>query len=156
MGRKSLDVVIVGAGAAGLAAAATLNKAGLRTVILEARDRIGGRIHTQRPSSVPVPIELGAEFIHGRPSELWHLVRRESLPLAEVEGDNFCFERGKLKKCNDFWEQWERVSQSMRARSGRDESFLSFLDRLKTRQSLPAEIYRHAVEFVEGFNAANA
>ena len=156
MARKSLDVVIVGAGAAGLSAAAALNRAGLRTVILEARDRIGGRIHTQRPRSVPVPVEFGAEFVHGKPPELWDLVRRESFPVAEAEGDNFCFNRGKLNKCNDFWDHWEQVSRSMRRQNGRDESFLSFLNRLKTRQTLPAEIYRHAVEFVEGFNAADA
>ncbi|HIM45400.1 MAG TPA: FAD-dependent oxidoreductase, partial [Alphaproteobacteria bacterium] len=42
-----VDVAIVGAGAAGLAAARTLAGTGLQTVVLEAKDRIGGRAHTE-------------------------------------------------------------------------------------------------------------
>jgi monoamine oxidase len=60
------DVVIVGAGVAGLAAGARLFTAGLRVTILEARDRIGGRILTAVAPDVPVAIELGAEFMHAR------------------------------------------------------------------------------------------
>jgi polyamine oxidase len=60
---KGLKVVIVGAGMAGLAAAATLKAAGADVVVLEARDRIGGRIFTDR--SLGVPVEQGANFIHG-------------------------------------------------------------------------------------------
>ncbi|MBO9319865.1 MAG: FAD-dependent oxidoreductase, partial [Chloroflexus sp.] len=61
---ETFDVVVVGAGAAGLAAARTLHDAGVRVVVVEARPRIGGRIWTDR-SCGPYPIELGAELIHG-------------------------------------------------------------------------------------------
>ena len=66
---EKLDVAIIGAGAAGLAAAKTLSSAGLDICVLEARDRIGGRIHTHHDPAIDVPIELGAEFVHGRPPE---------------------------------------------------------------------------------------
>ncbi len=56
------DVVVIGAGAAGLAAANELKKSGKHVVVLEARDRIGGRVHTIRDRGV---VEAGAEFIHG-------------------------------------------------------------------------------------------
>ena len=56
-------VLVVGAGAAGLAAAATLSDAGVEVVMLEARDRIGGRIWTD--DSLGVPVDLGASWIHG-------------------------------------------------------------------------------------------
>ena len=56
------DVIVIGAGAAGMAAALELAAAGLSVSILEARDRIGGRIFTQRDRFVDTPIELGAEF----------------------------------------------------------------------------------------------
>ena len=63
------DVIIVGAGAAGLAAAARLAQSGQRVALLEARDRIGGRIFTRHlPAEQGHPavcVELGAEFIHG-------------------------------------------------------------------------------------------
>ncbi|MGZ3419214.1 MAG: flavin monoamine oxidase family protein [Polyangiales bacterium] len=65
IGKRS-DAVIVGAGVSGLAAGAKLVTAGLRVTILEARDRIGGRILTAVDQALPVAIELGAEFLHGK------------------------------------------------------------------------------------------
>ena len=59
------QVVIIGAGAAGLAAASKLGESGFSVLLLEARDRIGGRIFTCREPGCAAPIELGAEFIHG-------------------------------------------------------------------------------------------
>ena len=69
---EQLDVLIVGAGVAGLAAARALAEAGLRVAVLEASERVGGRIHTLRVAGHIV--ELGAEFIHGKPPELWALM----------------------------------------------------------------------------------
>ena len=57
------DVVIVGAGAAGLAAGRALSGAGRSTLILEARPRLGGRVFSQQLPSLPVPLELGAETV---------------------------------------------------------------------------------------------
>lgn len=57
-------VVVVGAGIAGLSAARALRDAGVDVVVLEARDRIGGRLHTVRPDGWPVPVELGASWVH--------------------------------------------------------------------------------------------
>ena len=54
----SADVVVLGAGIAGLAAAERLGAAGRRVVVLEARDRIGGRIHTVDDPGLNVPVEL--------------------------------------------------------------------------------------------------
>ncbi|MDB4899742.1 MAG: amine oxidase, partial [Gemmatimonadetes bacterium] len=63
--RRRTDVVVIGAGVAGLAAARQLHDEGVRVVVLEARDRIGGRILTARHRASAMPIELGAEFLHG-------------------------------------------------------------------------------------------
>src|SRR5262249_59552981 len=67
-----LDVVIIGAGAAGLAAAEVLSHAGLQLRVLEARPRIGGRVDTRHLQGWPGPLELGAEFIQGRARTLLH------------------------------------------------------------------------------------
>lgn len=56
-------VVVIGAGASGLACARALTDAGLSVVVLEARDRIGGRVHTSTDTGVP--LDLGASWIHG-------------------------------------------------------------------------------------------
>lgn len=61
--QSTVDVVIVGAGIAGLAAARMLTDEGASVVVLEAANRIGGRIHTDR--SLGLPLELGAGWIHG-------------------------------------------------------------------------------------------
>ncbi|HET6639577.1 MAG TPA: FAD-dependent oxidoreductase, partial [Gemmatimonadota bacterium] len=63
--KTAADVVVVGAGAAGLMAARTLAGEGLDVVVLEARKRAGGRIFTIRPPNLPCAVELGAEFVHG-------------------------------------------------------------------------------------------
>ena len=59
------DVIVIGAGAAGLSAATALGQAGLAVTVLEARERIGGRIFTLRDPVCQAPVELGAEFVHG-------------------------------------------------------------------------------------------
>jgi monoamine oxidase len=82
-----VDALVIGAGAAGLAAAHTLSERGLSLAVLEARDRIGGRIFTMRPSGIGLPVELGAEFVHGRPRETFAIVRAAGLTLCELDGD---------------------------------------------------------------------
>lgn len=65
---KPVDVIVVGAGVSGLVAAGELGKRGLSVLVLEARDRIGGRIFTHREPQSGAPIELGAElFTANRP-----------------------------------------------------------------------------------------
>lgn len=71
------EVIVIGAGVAGLAAAQRLQKAGLEPLVLEARDRIGGRVWTDHTHA---PVELGAEFIHGEYAATWELVKAAGLP----------------------------------------------------------------------------
>ena len=63
-GERDVDVAVVGAGIAGLAAAGALTAAGLRCVVLEARDRVGGRIWTSN-AWADLPVDLGASWLHG-------------------------------------------------------------------------------------------
>jgi monoamine oxidase len=74
---ESAEVVVVGAGASGLSAARFLADAGLQVVVLEARDRLGGRIRTNR--DLVTPVDLGAGWIHGE-------VDNPLSPLAEEFG----------------------------------------------------------------------
>ena len=78
----SIDILVLGAGVAGLAAARELSLAGFAVTVLEARDRIGGRIHTLRDGNDRLPIELGAEFVHGSPPETLAIAKRAKLDLV--------------------------------------------------------------------------
>jgi monoamine oxidase len=62
------EVIVVGAGVSGLAAARLLTRFDVPCLVLEAAGRIGGRLHTLRRPGWNMPIELGAEFVHGRPT----------------------------------------------------------------------------------------
>ena len=61
--REPSEVVVIGAGAAGIAAARELRRLGRRVLVLEARDRIGGRAHTV-PLGPHAPLDLGCEWLH--------------------------------------------------------------------------------------------
>src|SRR5437660_4481776 len=76
------EVVIIGAGVAGLTAARELAAAGVRVLVLEARDRLGGRVLTHHTAEGPV--ELGAEFVHGAFPEILAVVQEAGLRLREV------------------------------------------------------------------------
>ena len=83
------DVIIVGAGVSGLAAARALRERGVRVEVLEARDRIGGRVFTHRDPRAPAPIELGAEFVHGSAPEVMSIVRDAGLLAVDVCGERW-------------------------------------------------------------------
>jgi monoamine oxidase len=83
------DVIVIGAGAAGLAAARVLARASLRTIVLEARDRIGGRVLSQPTARAVLPAELGGEFIHGPAAETMGLLREIGSAAITTGGEGW-------------------------------------------------------------------
>ena len=147
-------VIIIGAGVAGLAAACDLARSGARVSILEARERVGGRVFTLRDPASEFPIELGAEFIHGRPPEIWKPLKQSNTETLEMDGDNWCVEHGKLAPC-DFFSQVDELLGKMTPASP-DESFLAFLERLASaKNESERDARRRAISYVSGFNAAD-
>lgn len=150
---RHTDVAIVGAGVAGLAAMRALEERGIRTCVLEARDRIGGRIHTLRDPRLAHPIELGAEFIHGSAPELLEIIREARLLAFAVEGERWRSRGGRLSRFEDFWKRLQTVTRHLDGRHA-DRSFAEFLDRAPGGPSA-ADARALARSFVEGFHGAD-
>ena len=99
-GSSHYDVIIIGAGVAGLAAAERLGNAGLRVLVLEARARVGGRVWSLPGSAPEASIELGAEFVHGKPPLLDEYIKKHGLKLFELTGQTYCQgDTGQLEPC---------------------------------------------------------
>ena len=111
-------MIVIGAGVAGLAAARRLKRAGHGVIVLEVRDRIGGRVHTVRREGWPLPVEAGAEFMHGRSPWLMPLTRglRRELPHAGI------FVEGLLRRDNLWNSVMEKLGSipTLRERSVQD------------------------------------
>ncbi|OMO68085.1 Flavin amine oxidase [Corchorus olitorius] len=85
---RSPSVIVIGAGMAGISAAHALHEASFQVMVLESRDRIGGRVHTDY--SFGFPVDLGASWLHGVSKEnpLASVIGRLGLPLYRTSGDN--------------------------------------------------------------------
>jgi monoamine oxidase len=146
------DLLILGAGIAGLRAADLLSQAGLRVTILEARNRLGGRIHTVMDKTLATPLDLGAEFIHGRPSQTLNLLKEARLTSYDVPDRHHFLRNRHLSENHRFWPQIERVLSRLPKLTAPDLSFDEFLSR---QHALSPAAARSARSFVSGFDAAN-
>ena len=137
-------------------AAERLRKAGLRVIILEARDRIGGRMYTQTDPVLGAPIEYGAEFIHGLSPEILEPLQSNNVAIHEIEGDSWCVRHQQLTTC-DFFADVDKILEKM-DREQPDESFRQFVKRCfpeSSRTPEQSEAIEHAISFISGFNAAD-
>ena len=150
-----MDVIIIGAGAAGLAAAQSLARAGLSVLILEARDRIGGRCWSRQEPELGVPIEYGAEFIHGHPAATFALLRRFGIDAIERTGTRWFVRLGEIRARNrsQLLDQICRAMQAARVPRA-DLSFADYLERHLAKH-LSADAIVFAQRMAEGYDAAD-
>jgi monoamine oxidase len=147
---SELDVIVIGGGVAGLAAARDLGAAGLQVLLLEARERLGGRVFTQYTNGYPV--ELGAEFVHGCPPEILELAAEAGLPLAELQWNVLRKKDGRWIDGTETMSGMDRLFEQMNAAETEpDQSFKNFLDHFDA----PENVKQQALQFVEGFHAAD-
>jgi monoamine oxidase len=142
----------MGAGAAGLAAARDLSLAGIKVIVLEARDRVGGRIHTHH-DSYTVPIEFGAEFVHGKDPRLLQIIEAANAPFYDVTDRHWYFGNGLRSDSHDFWNKLTALMDLMDTDEP-DRPFQDFLDSLPNDETT-ARAKAVATLYVEGFHAAS-
>jgi monoamine oxidase len=121
------DIVIIGAGAAGLMAARELVKAGKKILLLEARDRIGGRILTVSMENGDI-LEYGAEFIHGDLPVTKALLEEAGLSFHQADGSWWQHRDGKLIQSQEIIPDWETFSEKLRSLQ-EDLPLMEFLER---------------------------
>jgi len=154
MAAPTFDIIVIGAGAAGLAAAAALVQAGRSVLLLEARDRIGGRIWTRTEPGLSVPVEMGAEFIHGRAAITRTLLAKAGAGVVESADSHWTLQQGELKARNGFFAQVQAAVRNSDVLAKRDMSFDTFLDRHLARVLTP-QARSFARMMAEGFDAAD-
>jgi monoamine oxidase len=131
------QVVIIGAGVAGLTAARDLSAAGARVLVLEARDRLGGRVMTHHTPDGPV--ELGAEFVHGAFPEILGIVQEAGLRLREV-----------VRPPRRYFSAMDTLL-ALATVGAADESFQHLVERVDASPEIKAQ----ALRLVEGYHAAD-
>jgi len=142
------DVLVIGGGAAGIAAARDLSNAGLSVTVLEARDRLGGRIFTDHTPGFPV--ELGAEFIHGRSPDIHGPADRAHLEIARVTGEMRSRKNGEWEHPGNVMGEVNHLFENMPAIPP-DQTFQQYIE----RSTYSSETTQLALRFVEGFHAAD-
>lgn len=147
------EIIIIGAGAAGLMAAFDLSFAGKKVLIIEGRDRIGGRIHTIPDPTFPLAVELGAEYIHGDLPLTKDLLKKYKLEYYKMKGDLVRFENGHLQEQDDFVENVGKVIKRLKELET-DVSLDAFLERYFSDQQ--HETTKKILKgYVEGYEAAD-
>jgi len=149
---ENFDVIVVGGGAAGITAALRVASSGLSVLLLEARSRLGGRMFTVQASGSPTAVELGAEFIHGRPPEIFDVLEAHHVPVKSVKGDFLRLENGQLESA-DFFSEVDQLMEKMNDH-GPDEAFAQFLERCCPERN-QEKVKQWARRYVTGFHAAD-
>ncbi len=147
---EECDVIVIGAGAAGLWAAARLAGERRRVVVLEARDRMGGRIWSEERKGWPAAVELGAEFIHSGNDVLKKALADAGVRKRPIVEQHWLAGEGRQVEVSDAWDRiygvMERIGPRFRG------SFSTWL--AHHGEDVPAVDGALTETFVKGFNGA--
>jgi monoamine oxidase len=148
---KDYNVIIIGAGAAGLMAAWELVQAGKNVLILEAKSRLGGRIHTFSGEGFSVPIELGAEFVHGKLPLTKMLMEKAGVEWEEVKGSFWLVQGNEWKPTNMEIDADSKVINALK----KVKQDISVADFLKQHFNNDTATCEEVKNYVEGYYAAD-
>ncbi|WP_185817026.1 flavin monoamine oxidase family protein [Hymenobacter metallilatus] len=149
------DILILGAGAAGLLAARTLAQAGRRVTVLEARSRPGGRILTLgTEAGFSAPTEAGAEFLHGDVPLTRQLLQAYGIGWHDTAGTTYEVANGQARPAEMFLEDLPLLLEKL-GQLPQDIPLADFLEQYFPGPEY-ADLRRQATSFAEGYDAADA
>jgi monoamine oxidase len=126
---------------------------GLKVCLIEARDRIGGRIYTLHEDPGCVSLELGAEFVHGKAPEIFGVADASRLPLVDVTARHWNIVDGRLIRSDESWSELDAVMNRLKQEKGPDRLFADFLEEY-VKETGRTEVKSLASSYVQGFHAA--
>lgn len=145
------DIIIIGGGASGLMAAKLLSAEGKKILLLEAKDRLGGRVY--RVEDFSFPTEGGAEFIHGKLKTTFDLIKEAGLKKEKIKG-KFCrHEKGKWHTTHDIVPHWDLLLKKLKTceKDTTIDIFLTEHFQAKKYETLRKQFRR----YIEGYDAAD-
>lgn len=146
-------ILIAGGGIAGLVAAYKLSAQHKKVILLEATDRLGGRIHTYTDDLFSMPVELGAEFIHGDLPVTLSLLKEAGIKYHAVKGKTLHLKKGKFAEqdhSNDYWNDAMKQMKTLQEDIPISEFLIKFFNEDKY------ESLRRSIKgFAEGFDLAD-
>jgi monoamine oxidase len=150
---KTENIIIVGGGVAGLMAATQLLEQGYVVTILEASDRLGGRVHTIHNSSFEHAVERGFEFIHGNLPLTIQLLKEAGIEYKPVKGEMVRIVNGDWKTQNDFTIGWRELMERMNE-IREDMTMSEFLEKNFSGNNYE-ELRKSVIRFAQGFDLAD-
>ncbi len=147
------DILIIGAGAAGLIAAKELSKKGKKVTVLEAKPQAGGRISTLHDGGFLQPVEGGAEFIHGNLPITLGLLKEAGIKYTKTKGKMVRSIEGKWKETDEPVEGWGSLMQKMNELQ-QDTTLTQFLNAEFADEKYDA-LRQSALQYAQGFDAVD-
>ena len=153
MEQPEFDVIIIGAGACGMMAARECALTGKSIAVVEARDRAGGRIQTIHDKGFELPVELGAEFIHGNLETTAGLLKKAGLEKIQVKGSFWQKGDGHLQEQEDLVEDYSDLEKKFQ-QLNEDLPVADFIENYLQEEKYYA--LRFSLKnYVEGYYAAD-
>ena len=147
------EVLIIGAGAAGLFAARALARAGRQVLLVEARDRVGGRVHTLAPPGFAHPLEAGAEFLHGAVPLSRALLAEAGAAYQATTGQTYVVRNGEVLADSTFFAPLPQLLAKIQTLA-HDLPLAAFLTQEFAGPEYAA-LRATATQFAEGYDAAD-
>lgn len=151
--KPQFDTIVIGAGLAGIAAAERLSRAGQRIALIEARERLGGRVYTKRDPLVDLPLEMGPEWF-GESGPLHRVMASAGLDTPKGNGSFLRRTDGELSELDNPGEAWKELHQRLAMHRGADRSLESALLEYADTPGLQ-EAAGQLRGYVSGFHAAD-